>query len=95
MSGRTWTDVFDEVPIEDLTDRRHRLARLVETTTFDRTDVDRIVGDLWDPTIVWTENELQILERDARISQRRPSDEYAPSQKALARWIREFCDLSI
>ena len=94
MNGRTWEDVFDGAPIEDQTDRRDRLARLIQSTTYGRDEIDRLVGDLWDPSVIWTEDDLSDLEMRARISQRRPCDEYAPSQKALARWIRSFCILS-
>lgn len=94
MTSRTWTDVFDGVPIEDLTDRRDRVARLIQSTTYDRDEIERLVGDLWDPSLIWTAEDLRDLEMKARISQRRPCDEYAPSQTSLARWIRSFCFLS-
>ena len=58
MTSRTWTDVFEGVPLEDLTDRRDRVARHVQSSTYGRDEIDRIVGDLWDPSVIWTASDL-------------------------------------
>lgn len=92
-SGREWEDVFEGIPITDLTEKRRRIAYFVDRSTYGRDEREELIGDLLDDSIVFTEQELDDLEIRARMSERLPSADYAPRQKDLSRWIRSFCDL--
>lgn len=92
-SGREWEDVFDGIPIADQEDRRRRLVWLIQGTTYTRDEIEDLVLDLEDPRIQFTQDELDDLEMKARISQRRPVDNYAPTQSQISAWIRSFVDL--
>lgn len=92
-SGREWDDVFDGIPITDQETRRRRIAYLVDSSSYTLDEREDLIGDLLDDRVQFTIDELDDLEMKVRISQRRPVDNYAPSQTQISAWIRSFIDL--
>ena len=90
---RDWEDVFDGIPIQDQMKRRRRIAFHVSESTMTKDDRDDLIADLEDEAIQFSEDELQSMEIAAKMNARRPVDNYAPSQKEIASWIRSFCEL--
>jgi len=100
MSGqkteRGWDDVFDGKPLPspELEQLRRACMTAAERALLPLDEIEALVETFEDPAVPWTTEDLRGHLRALKMSERRPCDEYAPSQRALARWIRSFCFLS-
>ena len=86
-----WIDqVFDEMEERAVNEAvRFRLLDLVETANLDETEEAVFILAIEGPDL--TRDEADDLLRRLLDAQPRVPDMYAPSQTALARWIRSFC----
>ena len=94
--NRTWEDAFDGAPLnpEELDGLRRACARAAERAHLPLDEIEDLLSAFLDESIPWTREELESALKRLQMHERRPCDEYAPSQRALARWIRSFCFLS-
>ena len=94
--SRTWEDAFDGAPLnpEELDGLRRACDYAAQRALLPLEQIEALSEDFLDPGHPWTREELQRALVALKMSERRPCDEYAPSQRALARWIRSFCILS-
>lgn len=94
--SRTWEDAFDGQPLNphELDGLRDACTRAAERALLPLDEIEALSLDFIDPGVPWTREELESALKRLQMHERRPCDEYAPSQTALARWIRSFCFLS-
>lgn len=93
---RTWDDAFDGAPLnpEELDGLRRACFWAAERALLPLDEIERLCEDFLDPDVPYTRKELESALQALKMSERRPCDEYAPSQRRLAAWIRSFCILS-
>ena len=94
--SRTWEDAFDGVPLnpEELDGLRTACHIAAHRALLPLDEIEALSEDFLDPGKPWTRPELLRALNRLKMHERRPCDEYAPSQTELARWIRSFCFLS-
>lgn len=94
--SRSWDDAFDGQPLDphDLDGLRNACAWAAGRALLPLDEIEALSEDFLDPGVPWTREELESALKRLQMNERRPCDEYAPSQRALARWIRSFCFLS-
>lgn len=94
--SRSWDDAFDGLPRnpEELQPLRNACARAAERALLPLDEIEALCEDFLDPSVPYTREELESSLNRLKSHERRPCDEYAPSQRGLARWIRSFCFVS-
>jgi hypothetical protein len=94
--SRTWDEAFDGVPRdpEELQPLRSACARAAERALLPLDEIEELSERFLDPGEPWTREELVDALNRLKMHERRPCDDYAPSQRALARWIKSFVFLS-
>ena len=93
-----WIDeLFDDSEAHNYANPYHNArkyaARLVERSTLDFEEKEDLVGRLLDYDVEMTSNEIQDIIVAMQLNKMDPMQQYAPSKREIAAFIKKVCDL--